>query len=177
MRCSMKKMKKDSNVFSLCWDCAYATDPDACEWSGNAEPVPGWKAEQTTLRITKDDEIISYHVSMCPKFKRDSVAGGQEPCLMTKPHHITIDDKDARNIASAIVTQAVNDWINLDYGKKPIFIKVKSTVERDEVLDFFFSNRFAALLSIFSQYTPRQIRRAIRITDDMDPRLKEGVKK
>ena len=175
---SMKKMKKGSNVFTLCWDCANATDPDACEWAGRAVPVPGWKADQTTLRITKDEEIISYRVSMCPKFKRDSVAGGQEDCLMTAPHHITIDDRDARNIASAIVTQAVNDWIILDYGKKPIFIRAKSTVERDEVLEFFFSHRFATLLSIFSQYTPKQIRHAIKITDDMDPRLKnEGVTK
>lgn len=65
----------------LCWDCAKATRPDrgkndTCEWATEKEPVPGWTAEKVVRDKGTKFEMISYMVTECPKFERDSYGGG-----------------------------------------------------------------------------------------------------
>ena len=63
--------------FTLCWDCKKATG--GCVWSDSKDeiPVPGWKAEQTKLRLFNTGTVAcSYAVVECPEFERDAVGGG-----------------------------------------------------------------------------------------------------
>lgn len=68
-------------IHTLCWDCAHATDMDEraenyCEWAVYLKPVPGWTAHKTVKKEGTDDEMHSYIVMECPKFKRDAFGGG-----------------------------------------------------------------------------------------------------
>ena len=56
---------------TLCWDCANACG--GCSWSDHwkHEPVPGWTAEETVLKINSGLLIQSYSVRECPEFKPD----------------------------------------------------------------------------------------------------------
>ena len=56
---------------TICWDCAKACGK--CSWSeyGRWEPVPGWKAERTELRVNAGNFIESYTVIECPEFMPD----------------------------------------------------------------------------------------------------------
>ena len=55
---------------TICWDCSKACA--GCQWSQCLEPIPGWTATQTKDK----DGVISYCVSDCPQFDRDSWEGG-----------------------------------------------------------------------------------------------------
>ena len=60
---------------TLCWDCANATDQEACPWVKDFTPVPGWDAEHTV----KEDAWYPYEsfiVRACPLFVRDGLHGG-----------------------------------------------------------------------------------------------------
>ena len=161
--------------FSLCWDCQNATDFFKCEWAAEGTPVPGWWAIPTTIKAPRGcAPTQSYHVVRCPKFKRGSVAGGQAECLLCGSKRIQIDQKDMQNIAEAIIETAINDWRALGFGKKAVAFRYNYVIEREEVLEFFFSNRFEALLGTFSQRLPSQIRKYLFITEDMNPKLERG---
>ena len=69
--------RKDS---SICWDCRNSVPdkagPKGCPWSRNFEPVEGWKATETVLKLKYGDnghyrkgEIGSYIVHECPLFE------------------------------------------------------------------------------------------------------------
>lgn len=78
-------MSKNRYDFTLCWDCANATNVN-CPWVGKSEPVPGWKARHTTIR-ERGQYIKSYRVESCPMFRRDGEKGGQfkhEPLVWNK---------------------------------------------------------------------------------------------
>lgn len=173
----MSNSKVSNGNFTLCWDCILATDFQKCEWAGEGKPVPGWDAVPTTIKMPKGYEPThSYHVTRCPKFKRCSVAGGQERCLLVSDDSISLDNNDVKNIAEAIVESAVDDWKALDYGTRAVVYRHRMEIEREEVLEFFFSHRFGVLLGTFSQRLPSQIRSYLGITDDMNPSLKKGEK-
>lgn len=76
---------------------------------------------------------------------------------------VNVDDNDTRTLAAAICERAVVDWIALDYGRLQFAKCDGSLVQRQKLLEFFFSEWFEELLASFSRYTPAQIRRAIRI--------------
>lgn len=67
--------KRFSKPFTLCWDCAHATD-DQCAWVKDGEAVEGWTATPTRLKWG-GDYSKSYIVRACPMFKRDAENGGQ----------------------------------------------------------------------------------------------------
>lgn len=71
----MGKEKRFHKPFTLCWDCAHATD-DACAWVRDGEAVEGWTATPTRLKWG-GDYSKSYIVRTCPMFKRDAENGGQ----------------------------------------------------------------------------------------------------
>ena len=57
--------------YTLCWDCAKATDPEACPWVGRFEPVPNWWAKETIINNT-GTKTPSYLVIRCALFERDA---------------------------------------------------------------------------------------------------------
>jgi len=69
----MKKRKppKANKKATLCWRCKKASGGYDCEWARkeNYEPVPGWKAKQTTVLIEQSRTVDSFLVLRCPKFK------------------------------------------------------------------------------------------------------------
>lgn len=163
---------------TLCWDCRNATDPAKCPWVGKWEPVDGWDAKPTLLKIPGCIEPVqSFHVISCPLFDRDSYKGGLEENVFGKrKESISLDDKDIVNIAKAICERAVRDWAILEYGALKTVCTDGVQIDRFSVLSFFFSRWFTDLLETFSYHTPEQIRRYIKITDDMNPNRK-GVAK
>ena len=56
---------------SLCWTCAKACG--GCCWTQyrRYEPVPGWIAAETTMRINGGRIEKSFLVYTCPEFKPD----------------------------------------------------------------------------------------------------------
>lgn len=61
---------------TLCWDCAKACG--GCSWSDHWKhsPVPGWKTEETTLRLNNDQYTKTHIVLECPEFVADGHGGG-----------------------------------------------------------------------------------------------------
>ena len=56
---------------TLCWDCGKATGKGDCPWANKFQPVDGWKAKPTTIKMRShpDGEIQSYKVIECPLYK------------------------------------------------------------------------------------------------------------
>lgn len=56
---------------TLCWDCAKACG--RCCWSDHwkHDPVPGWTAVETILKINGGEYCTSYEVKECPEFEPD----------------------------------------------------------------------------------------------------------
>jgi hypothetical protein len=150
---------------SLCWDCALATQPWKCEWADRFEPVPGWEAEKCYCG-KKGYGYESYNVIACPKFKRDSYAGGLAKDPMCRKR-IMLDDPGVRELSEAIIERAVDDWRELMCGKlASTRTSDGKAVKRDELIRFFFSGEFASMLNSFSKYTPAQIRRFLDVHDE-----------
>lgn len=59
---------------TLCWNCAKATNQEACPWVRDFTPVPGWTAEPTHHEGFYAYD--SYRVIKCPLFARDACRGG-----------------------------------------------------------------------------------------------------
>jgi hypothetical protein len=161
-------MPKDNNFSydqSLCWDCALATQPWKCEWADRFEPVPGWEAEECYCG-QNGSGYESYNVIACPKFKRDSYAGGLAKDPMCRKR-IMLDDPGVRELSEAIIERAVDDWKELMCGKlASTRTSDGKAVKRDELIRFFFSGEFASMLNSFSKYTPAQIRRFLDVHDE-----------
>ncbi len=160
----MSRLKTNGNYdMTLCLDCKWATRPWKCPWVDRYEPVPGWLAEKTRL-CKKSSPYDSYYVKACPRFKRNSYCGGAIEHPETE--RVYVDPKDVPTLAEAICEMAVVDWVALDYGNLSSLKFAGSTVKRDKLLAFFFGPWFAQLLESFTEYTPAQIRRAIKIPGD-----------
>lgn len=64
LRLARTNQPKESTI---CFDCKNACG--GCSWSRSFRPVPGWKAEETSLFAGKDKERTkSYRVISCPEF-------------------------------------------------------------------------------------------------------------
>ena len=171
----MKKSGKDIKpCTSLCLDCANATKPWRCPWVNNFTPIEGWVAEPTQL-YKPPAHYESFDVKSCPSFVRDAYGGGRSwDDVDGNRVHTKVDNRDTVTLAEAIIEQAVRDWKYIDYGQLGDKIHSNGTaIWRDELLEFFFSSWFEVLLASFSPHSAEQIRRMIRITDDMRP----GVRK
>lgn len=71
-------MPKGNKRPTLCWDCRRAlADSEGCSWSRWFEPVEGWEAEPTKMRIMSGNTTDSFIVKQCPKFVRDAYDFGQ----------------------------------------------------------------------------------------------------
>ena len=170
-------MRKNCNPQerTICLDCLNATNPDVCPWANDLTPVPGWDAQPTVVGNVYS--FTSYFVRSCPLFVRESYSGGLKEDIFGKTREVHIDDKDTVKLASAIWTRAVEDWKFLQYGALQSIPYYGDRLYRDELLEFFFSEWATKLLECFSERTPEQIRKAIRITEDMRPEPNEGGKR
>lgn len=71
-----------------------------------------------------------------------------------------------RDLGYAIVTEAVENWKRLGYGREEIaMVERGEMVTREEVLEFFFSPWFALLIEPL-EYTAEEIRAALNIPED-----------
>lgn len=59
-----------------CWSCAKACG--GCRWSAKFEPVPGWDAEESTIKYNdgtpkapKIRNVRSYIIKSCPEYEHD----------------------------------------------------------------------------------------------------------
>lgn len=59
---------------SLCWRCANS-GAGGCSWDVEFEPVPGWTARPTRIRVATDNYIDSYHVEACPEYRPIDLRG------------------------------------------------------------------------------------------------------
>ena len=158
---------------TLCWDCKNSTKPWNCPWVENFTPVKGWVAIPTNVgRFYNYD---SYRVITCPKFVRSSFNGGLVEDTFGRSDPIDLDDTGTANLAEAIVERAVEDWKFLEYGLLDDIVFCGGRIFKSELLEFFFSEWFEQLLESFTERTPSNIRRYLKITDDMRPK-KEGVR-
>ena len=222
----MGKEKRFHKPFTLCWDCAHATD-DQCAWVRDGEAVEGWTATPTRLKWG-GDYSKSYIVRTCPMFKRDAENGGQRkyvshleyvplkgesngssnhnehrshdawdrvvesprPRPVGNGYSALADSPDGRtqcsldhiqrdilDLSYGIVERAVEDWKALDYGQRESVMIDGVLVERLETCSFFFGDFFIHICDGIS-YTPKQIRTALHISEDMlDILLKEELRK
>lgn len=67
---------------TLCWTCCHCTGAPApafksidgrvnCPWASEHKPVPGWDAEEITLKVSPDQTVQSFTVHSCPYYKAD----------------------------------------------------------------------------------------------------------
>lgn len=58
---------------TLCWACRRAAGPDMCPWARRGQPVPGWRAEPTVIKMggRADGISHSYKVMECPLYEKD----------------------------------------------------------------------------------------------------------
>lgn len=90
-----------------------------------------------------------------------------------RKHPLTPDS--LKNLSCAILLTAVEDWQSLEYGKQRYGAIIKEvSVDRDDVLEFFFSDDFNHLVEVATNYTPKQIRRALKIPQETYEEAKEA---
>ena len=54
----------------ICWECEWAAGKDGkCPWASRFEPVPGWNATPTTVKLTKTSRSDTFEVHDCPLFE------------------------------------------------------------------------------------------------------------
>ena len=61
--------KKCIQSMQLCWDCKKAIN--GCNWSRKGEPVDGWVAEPTFVKLSTSQLVPSYRISQCPEFEQE----------------------------------------------------------------------------------------------------------
>lgn len=76
----MNRIDEQARKTNICFDCKKACG--GCSWSEidpntekpRFEPVEGWTAEETVLRVYEQDRTRfekTYHITACPLFERD----------------------------------------------------------------------------------------------------------
>lgn len=86
-------------------------------------------------------------------------------------------NRDPFDLTYVILERAVEDWKALEYGRRAEVIIDKELVEREEVVEFFFSKWFEVLCQAALPYTPAQVRRYIKMPENIREILKcaEGL--
>lgn len=70
---------------TLCWECKWAAGKDEkCPWVREFEPVPGWKAVPSKIRMAEKENgyIDSFDVYECPLF--EPVRNRKAPIVVAK---------------------------------------------------------------------------------------------
>ena len=79
---------------------------------------------------------------------------------------ILSEDRDLIDLAYGVLERAVLDWKALEYGRKESTMLEKTEwVERDELVEFFFSKWFSKLCEPL-HYSPEEIRAALKIPEE-----------
>lgn len=52
-----------------CWFCKKSIN--GCTWSKKGQPVDGWVAEQTSLKLSTSQTVPSYRILQCPEFEQE----------------------------------------------------------------------------------------------------------
>lgn len=79
-------------------------------------------------------------------------------------------ERDPFDLALAIIERYVLDWRALEYGERDFVLVDGVLVSKEDTLTFFFEPWFYDLCTAI-HYTPKQIRKALRIPEDAIERL------
>lgn len=79
-------------------------------------------------------------------------------------------ERDPFDLALAIIERYVLDWRALEYGDRDFVLVDGVLVSKEDTLTFFFEPWFYDLCTAI-HYTPKQIRKALRIPEDAIERL------
>jgi len=161
---------------TLCWDCKHATDINKCPWARDFTPVDGWWAvpHKTKYRLEATPNLPirwreedTYCVLMCPLFERTSYRAGMYPLKSEKHSSMySATDADIRKLVAAIIAQAVDDWERLERGRFKKTITAEGvTIKSYQLIEFFNSRRFAAMLEAVSTLTPKKVREVLEVPD------------
>ena len=85
-------------------------------------------------------------------------------------------ERDPFDLALAIIERYVLDWRALEYGDRDFVLVDGVLVSKEDTLTFFFEPWFYDLCTAV-HYTPKQIRKALRIPEDLIERLIEEARK
>ena len=136
---------------SKCGRCIHAAAGDkTCPWHTMFKPVDGWEATPTVLSENQSYREDSFEVTVCPLY----VKGHPE-------RHYS--DDGINRLAIETMFQAVEDWKSLDYGKRDELRYVGQTIKREELIEFFWSPWFEAMVHSVLTVRPSHIRRALKV--------------
>ena len=138
-------------IESKCFSCRKATGVCKCSWAESFTPVKGWDAEPTKIHMFAHDDVDSFLVRECPEYEQ-----GHDD--------VKLDEMDVHNLACAAILQAVEDWKALEYGKIEARKFLNQRIKKSDLIAFFYCREFKMLLHMaLPEYTPDQIRRALRV--------------
>ena len=140
----------EPKLMSKCQSCVHACGETACSWAKDFAPVEGWIAEPTVISPNQPFRQESYLVYYCPKYER----GHSE---------VEWDDGDIRDLCFNILLQAVEDWKALDYGAIEQRRVNGEYIKAADYIQFFNSRYFKWLVKNCLEFSPGEIRRALRI--------------
>lgn len=63
-------MMSEQQKQTICWDCRKATGGKGCVWADKFEPINGWKAIKTSVKLFNKRITDSYIVQKCPLFEK-----------------------------------------------------------------------------------------------------------
>ena len=145
---------------TLCWDCAKATDEDACPWVKDNTPIPDWQA--IDHRVAGRNGYNSFRITQCPLFYRDSYFGGKD-WRWGRPPKVKLEDSDTIEIAASVIEQAVSDWKTLRSIGVEEFRITGQYIKQKELIAFFNSRWFEQLLAIVTEVEPSKVRVALGV--------------
>lgn len=111
--------KRTQKPFTLCWDCAHATD-DSCAWVRDGEPVEGWTARETKLLWARAYSS-SYHVAACPQFKRDAENGGQKK-YVSHLEYVPLKGERHNGNSNHSKHRPVDAWSRVAVSRRPVSV-------------------------------------------------------
>lgn len=127
--------------------------------------LSNWKGDEDESSSNTECVRTDSQHRMAESSRPDHVGCVRNPQTVRRDRKQQPVGRDPSDLGFGIVERAVEDWKVLGYGKLPRGMVDGIVVERDEVVRFFFTKWFAELIEP-TGYTPRQIRKALRIPED-----------
>lgn len=88
-----------------------------------------------------------------------------------KPIHL--DETDVRTLSREIIALAVREWkTGLHSGEKKYGLLNSIPINRDDLLEFFYSDYFGLLCAMATQWSPKQIRKGLGMTQRTEKEAK-----
>lgn len=112
-------------------------------------------------RVAQSDDPKSVDI------RGDRVADKRDGKAWGALNHV---ERDPFDLALAIIERYVLDWRALEYGERDFVLVDGVLVSKEDTLTFFFEPWFYDLCTAI-RYTPKQIRKALRIPEDAIERL------